>query len=354
MATIQERMSKDGKEKTFRVIIRLKGSPPQSATFDRITDARKWATQTEAAIREGRYFKTSEAKKHTFGEMIDRYLRDVVPTRERHQDKQIALVSWWKEELGPYMVSDVTSSMLAECRDRLLRGTTYRGTKRSNATVVRYMAALSHVYSYAVNEWEWLDTSPLKKVKKPKEPRGRVRFLNDEEREALLTACRESDSPFLFPMVVIAISTGMRHGEIAGLTWKNVDLKRKRIILEKTKNDERRNVPLTGLAYDLILTLSKVKRTDTELLFPGDKPHKPVVNRIAFLNALNKAGIKDFRFHDLRHTAASYLAMNGATLAELADILGHKTLAMVKRYTHLSEGHTSGVVERMNQKIFGG
>ena len=219
--------------------------------------------------------------------------------------------------------------------------------------MVRYLAALSHAYSTAVNEWGWLESNPVKKVKRPTEPRGRVRYLNEVEREKLLKACQESSNPFLYTIVVLAISTGMRHGEILGLTWDDVDLTRRRIILNKTKNDERRAVPIVGAAFDLLKSLSKVRRLDSRLLFPGGNPAKPIEIRVPWLAALEKAGIRDFRFHDLRHTAASYLAMNGATLAEIAEILGHKTFQMVKRYAHLSESHTASVVEKMNAKIFG-
>jgi integrase len=352
MAVIQERKTSEGKTR-FRVLVRLKGYPAQSATFDRKTDAKKWAQQTESAIREGRHFKTAEAKKHTLGEMIDRYLRDVLPHRKKGQQKQKSLLEWWKEALGPYALAEVTPALIAECRDQLLNGTTYRGTQRSPATVVRYMAALSVVFNLAVNEWEWLEVSPMAKVKKPKEPRGRVRFLDQEERERLLDACHKSRSRLLYPIVVLAISSGMRQGEILGLTWKDVDFIRRRVVLHETKNDERRAVPVTGLAHELLQELSKVRRIDSHLVFPGNNPEKPVDFRHDWEKALKEAKIEDFRFHDLRHTAASYLAMNGATLAEIAEVLGHKTLQMVKRYAHLSEAHTASVVDRMNEKIFG-
>jgi integrase len=168
-----------------------------------------------------------------------------------------------------------------------------------------------------------------------------------------LKACQESKSKFLYLVVLLAVSTGMRQGEILGLKWKDIDLDRRRIILHETKNNERRGVPLTGPAFQMIKDLSKVRRIDSPLVFPGRKGEKPTDIRTAWIEALEKAGIADFRFHDLRHTAASYLAMNGATLAEIAEVLGHKTLQMVRRYAHLSESHTAGVLERMNAKIFG-
>lgn len=352
MGSIDERKTTEGKT-SYRARVRLKGYPQQVASFARKTDAKKWIQDTEASIRDGRYFKTAETKRHTFGDMIDRYERDVLPTRRKDQDRRKAHIHWWKKELGEYCLADVTSGMIGEYRDRLLKGMTYRGTLRSPATVVRYLAALSHVYSIAVKEWEWLDSNPVGRVRKPTEPRGRVRFLEEDERKALLVECLKSENAFLYTIVVLAISTGMRHGEILNLTWGDVDFARKRIILEDTKNDERRAVPVTNLAFEVLTELRRVRRIDSKLLFPGKNPLKPIEMRSAWEFALERAKIENFRFHDLRHTAASYLAMNGATLAELAEILGHKTLQMVKRYAHLSEAHTASVVERMNEKIFG-
>ena len=206
----------------------------------------------------------------------------------------------------------------------------------------------------------------MRKVTKPKEARGRVRFLSDDERTRLLAACRESPNPLLYPAVVLALSTGMRAGEIMGLYWREpksppedrawgvVDAVGSRIILHLTKNGERRVVPLVGHALDQVRELAKVRRLDTDLLFPGRvNPSEPIDLRQPWEKAMEKADIHDFRFHDLRHSAASYLAMNGASLAEIAETLGHKTLQMVKRYSHLSEAHTASVVERMNAKIFG-
>lgn len=351
MAVIQERKTQDGKTK-YRAMIRMKGYPPQYATFDRKTDAKNWASQTENAIKHGRYFTEIEGKKHTFGDMIDRYILDVIPNRN-DQQKQTALANWWKDKFGAYWLADITPAKIAEARDELLRGVTYRGTKRTPATVVRYMACLSHVYTIVVNEWGWLENNPVKKVKKPTESRGRVRFLDEGERERLLKACREGENPFLYPVVILAISTGMRHGEIMGITWKDVDLERGVIVLHETKNGERRAVALVGHALELVKGLSKVRRIDNPYLFPAHNSPNHADLRKPWEAALLKAEIVDFRFHDLRHTAASYLAMNGATLAEIAEVLGHKTLAMVKRYAHLSEAHTASVVERMNAKIFG-
>ncbi len=358
MAYIQERKTDDGKIH-YRVQVRLKGFPTQSATFERKTDAKKWAQQTETAIREGRHFKFVEAKRHTLGELVDRYLRDVLPLKPKSQKKQTAQLLWWKEQIGCKLLSDITPSVIAEYRDKLLSGTTYRGGLRSPATTVRYLAAISHAFTIAVNEWGWLDDSPLRKVTRPKEPRGRIRFLSDEERNNLLKTCETSVNPYLYTVVVLALSTGMRHGEILKLHWSDIDLAKGRIILHETKNGERRVVPLVGHSLELLKKLDETRLPNSFLLFPsykgqtGQKRQNHAHIRNAWLTALKRAGVDDFRFHDLRHSAASYLVMNGATLSEIAEILGHKTLAMVKRYSHLSEAHTSKVVERMNHNLFG-
>jgi integrase len=140
---------------------------------------------------------------------------------------------------------------------------------------------------------------------------------------------------------------------LLGLRWPDVDLKRGTLTFHETKNGERRAVPLTGQALVLLQQEAKVRRLDTALVFPDATGRKPYGIREAFEGAVERAGIVDLRFHDLRHTTASYLAMSGASLAEIAEVLGHKTLAMVKRYAHLSEAYTRGVVERMNRAVFG-
>ncbi|NGX51765.1 MAG: Tyrosine recombinase XerC [Candidatus Anoxychlamydiales bacterium] len=354
MANIQKRETKSGKIH-FRVQISLKGYPKQTATFRNKTLARKWAEQTEAAIREGRHFKTAEAKKHTLNELINRYITQVIP-RKKDWKKQKSQLTWWKKQLGDYLLSDITPALIAEQRDLLLEGTTNRGNKRSNSTVVRYLAALSHAFSIAMKEWGWIEDNPLRKVLKPKESRGRIRFLEKVERANLLEACKNSSNSYLYLIVVLALSTGMRYSEIINLTWADVDLIKSRITLHDTKNGEIRVVPITGLALNLLKDFEKIRNISSILLFPrqkGQNLQKPINLRTSWKKAVKEAEIKDFRFHDLRHCCASYLVMNGASSGEIAEVLGHKTLSMVKRYAHLSEAHTSKVVASMNEKIFG-
>ncbi|MDG5469848.1 site-specific integrase [Deltaproteobacteria bacterium IMCC39524] len=352
MAVVQERKGKDGKTK-YRALVRLKGHPPVSATFDRKTDAKRWGARTEEEIKDGRYFKSAEAKKHTISDLIDRYTEDVLPLRPKNSRNHKIHLTWWKDNIGYYFLSDVNAAMIVECRDKLTKEKTNRGTPKSPATVNRYTATLSHLFNVAIREWEWMEFNPLTRIKKLTESRGRVRFLDEDERDRLLETCKESSEPLLYPLVVLALTTGMRRGEIMGITWKDVDFERKRILLHKTKNNERRAAPLVGPAHVLLKELSKVRRLDNPYVFPGKKADKSAYIRKAWKEALTQAKIEDFRFHDLRHTTASYLAMNGATSPEIAEVLGHKTLEMVKRYAHLSETHTTSVVEKMASKFLG-
>lgn len=360
MANIQKRVSKSG-ETSYRVQVRLKGHPAETASFERLTDARKWAQQTESAIREGRHFKTVEAKKHTLAQTIERYSKEVLAHRDNPVNQKTYL-KYWKEVLGDYRLADVTPALIVEHRNALVGMQNKYGRAIGLATANRYSQALGHVFTIAMKEWGWINQNPVANIAKYKEPRGRVRFLSDEERANLLEACKESDNPFLYTVVVLALSTGARKMEILGLKWQDIDFERKQIVLHETKNDDRRVLPLQGFALGLMKDHAKVRKLGCDYVFPSKKASKnaqgkiiyqPIDIRTAWENALEKAEIEDFRFHDLRHSAASYLAMNGASLAEIAEVLGHKTLQMVKRYAHLSEAHTHSIVSKMNERIFG-
>ncbi len=303
MAVIEKRTGGDGKA-NYRVKVRLKGYPSQSATFERITDAKKWAQDTESAIRDGRHFKSSQAKRHTLGELIDRYIKDVLPNKTSNKKMvrvQKQQLEWWKNQIGDYLLSDITPALIGEYRDELANEEIRDDVKRSPATVLRYMAALSHAFTIAVKEWMWLDDSPMRKVSKPKEPRGRVRYLADDERKRLLQACEDSNHNYLYAVVVLALSTGMRQGEILAIRWEDVNFEKGYIILHETKNGERRRVPLAGHAFDGLKGLYDDRDIASALAFPDYKKlrvDKPFHLRNAWLNALDVAEIKDFRFHD--------------------------------------------------------
>jgi hypothetical protein len=175
MATIEKRTGKDG-QLVYRVKVRRKGYTTQTATFFKLSDAKKWAQVTEGAVLEGRHLQAPEAKKHTLTDLIDRYVCQVLPQKSLSSIRmQTIQLNWWKGQLGHCIVADITPALIAEYRDKLAQGDK---KPRANSTVKRYLVALSHAFTIAVREWGWLDDSPMRKVSKPKESRGRVRFLS--------------------------------------------------------------------------------------------------------------------------------------------------------------------------------
>lgn len=152
-----------------------------------------------------------------------------------------------------------------------------------------------------MDEWGWVDKNPVQAIRRPQEPKGRVRFLSDEERQRLLECCLATPELPLYQIVVLALSTGARQGEIMSLKWSQVDFERYTIRLEHTKNNERRSLPLVGHAYEVMLAHKKRRRIDTELIFPRLDGKAPLDLRKPWKRLVASAGLTDFRFHDLRH-----------------------------------------------------
>lgn len=347
MASFKKRRKTSGAI-SIHACVKCAGQKTQYASFPNLAEARRWAAKTESDLRQYKLQLAFPADLHTAGEAIGRYLDKVLPSKSKKinfvKQRQAQLL-WWNKRIGNYTLSALSPSLLCACRDDL-------AATRSPATVQSYFSALSHVFAIAMREWEWLETSPLLRVRMPKLPRGRVRFLTDIERSALLDACRRERRKPLYLIVLLAISTGARKQELLSLQWKDVDLGRHQITLQETKNGERRAMFVYGKAHVFLEKHQRLIRS--RYVFPNRSGQRPVDIEREFRRACQRAGLSDFHFHDLRHTAASYLAMNGATPNEIAEVLGHKSLNMVKRYAHLSATHTAAVVAGMNEKIFGG
>jgi integrase len=374
MATIRKRIDANG-NKSYHVQIRIKGFPPQTQSFDTMTLAKRWATDTESELRAGRYMPRVEAQRHTVREMLEKYRDEIlIPLKPKEVRAQGPQLDWWIQKLGAYSLADLPSVAIGKCRDELLQtplpsrrpkreGDEIEDTEpryRKPATVVRYMALLSHAFSVAVKEWQWLTESPMTKVSKPKVSNARIRYLSDDEQTQLLGAAKYSANRYLHTILVTALSTGMRYSEIMNLRWRDVLVDDQEafglILLQTTKNGEPRGVPLVKAACSAIKAMRTIHAKEQRghvkgdaLLFPSeDDAEKPVEIRKAWETALKRAGVENFRFHDLRHTAASYLAMEGATAPEIAEILGHKSLQMVKRYSHFNKAHIVGLMSRMS------
>lgn len=338
MASIEKRINDDGST-SYRVKVRLKGNAPESATFTRLTDAREWVKKTEADMKAGRHFGIS--KRHTLTELLDRYeaskdfqsLKSAVSVRQR--------LNWWRKVHADTLLSDLTPDVIAKARDKL-KATPKQlgGGERTDADVNRTLAALSSACGFAVKELGWLERNPLERVSKGSESKGRVRFLSDVELPAFLKACRESSNPSLYLAVVLALTTGGRQSEIMSLRWPQIDLAHRTALLGDTKNGDARVLPLSGEALGLLQDRVKVRSlTDDHLFPPKARSKSPFMDlRAPFAAALKAGKITDFHWHDLRHTCASYLAMAGTSPLEIAKVLGHRTMAMVARYSHLSPG----------------
>ncbi|MBD1549775.1 site-specific integrase [Labrenzia aggregata] len=366
MATIQKREHKTGT--TYRVMIRMKGFPPQQRTFKRLTDAKLWAQDTESAIRRGEFknvVRTAASK--TLQDVIDRFRKEVFIHRaESTKRAETSFLNYWEKALGQYALAYITPDMVSDKIAELAaagdgRRKASSGKPKSRKTLKHYQDTLAVLFKYAA-QWGWIGTSPLDGVNKITKIRNeRIRYLSEDERKRLLEACKASDNEHLYPVVVFALSTGARKSEILGLTLSDIDLNRDTAILRDTKNGDTRAVPVVHHLHD-VLTEQAEKAAcfydeleppaQRRWLFPRRDGQEPIDIRKAWENAREAAGIEDFRFHDLRHSTASYLAMNGASLVEIADILGHRTLQMVRRYAHLSESHVKGVVKDLNEKLF--
>jgi len=205
------------------------------------------------------------------------------------------------------------------------------------SSVNRDLAVLHNYFNKAI-EWGYLDVNPMKGVKLLKEPPGRLRFLNKEEIVKLL----ESMPVQTRTIIIFAMNTGMRKSEILNLKWSDVNLNNRTITLDKTKTNERRIIPINDIVYK---ELTAFNNHDKEgLVFANQK----VNLRRYFTEGLRKAGIKDFCFHDLRHTFASHLAMSGVNINVIQQLLGHKSIKMTLRYSHLSQEHLQGAVNKLD------
>ena len=349
MGSIRKLTKKDGTD-VFHAEVRLRGHKKERQSFRTKTQAKEWIQDTEAAIRDGRYKGLSAARKHTVGELIDRFIKQCIPAHPIYYPKKVQLLTRWKDELGALLLRDLSPSSIAEVRDKLLTETTSKNTLRSPSTVNRYMAIFSKALSVASKEWEWMDNNPMQKVRKLKESRGRDRCLSFTEKESLLKACRASTNPYLYHIVNVALLTGMRYGEIVNLKWGDICFDNRHATLQETKNGDCRVIPLTDEIIQVLHTCPTYGDLPEELVFKSRRllPTKYGISiRKSFASALKEAGINNFVFHLLRHTAASDLANEGATEGDLQEIFGWKTKRMASVYCHRSLERKRSLLEKL-------
>lgn len=280
----------------------------------------------------------------TLDELCTDYLTEtrlvLAPLTHYHQQKFFAMV-----------VRDLANPDLDSLTPAVLRRWKFQMSARlAPATIRRYMVFLHGALAYGV-QCGYLASNPLASLRKPTPAPGRVRFLSQEESARLLVACQRSRNPCLYPLVVLALGTGGRKNELRTLRWAEVDLREGVVRFVRTKGKRPRAVPLVGQAYAVLAQLALRRDPAVPWVFPGRDGRAPRTMEAAWQVARRSAGLADFHFHDLRHTYASYLAMAGASLRDIAELLGHRKLEMVMRYAHLTQTHTRGIVERMWHKF---
>jgi integrase len=348
------RKNKDGKViSSYQAIVKVQGYPDQVKTFRTLKEADKWETKTKAEMHAGTFRDDKDFRNKTLIDAIERFEKEILTPETKNLKTILGHLRYWKTELGKHALRRLHPDLINKKIHELSQGKVLYKGDRAPATVNRYRATLSSVFTVAYQEWMWIDESPMKRVRKLKEPRGRIRYLSYEERDRLLPVCLESKNRLLYPIVIIALSTGMRRGEILNLKWSDIDLENDKAVLHNTKNGERRVVALKRKALEELKKLYLENSRNSLYAFPNKWGTGPLAFKSSWENAVRNASIEDFHFHDLRHTAASYMAMSGASLLEIAEFLGHKCLSMVRRYAHLTHEHTSGKVEVMSDLLFG-
>ena len=333
MATYRKRTGPNGTRWQARV--RRRGRSDYVRSFSTKKAATAWATDIENEIDKGG---VPRSRDRTLHELLQRYTGSLLPNRRKKRQHQI---DWWDEKLGGMVVAAITGAMIEDTLNEL---------ETATATRNRYLATLRHAYNYGIRKLEWTARNPCSGLAQ-REHNERIRFLDDDERGALLAACAADLR--LHALVLLALSTAARQGELLSLRWNDVDLDRGRITITSSKTGGNRRVAfLSPSTVDIIKELPRRAASDLVLIGPVQNGSAKVsaFPRRAWLEAAATAEIKDFRFHDLRHTAASYLAMTGASLRELADALGHSTLVMVQRYSHLSDEHSEAVLRKMHDQ----
>jgi integrase len=284
----------------------------------------------------------STPRRRSLGNLFEAYTLEVLADRAPNTRSQYQLFfAKLLRDLGHIALDQLTTDTLRTWKLSLVEA----GYKSS--TVRRYMARLNTVLNFGVDELEWLTVNPLKRVRKPSAGPSRVRFLSPEEKRRLLAACEKSRNPYLLDIVILALYTGGRKNELCRLEWNQLDLEQGIVRFTQTKTKKSRAVPLSGEALGRLRALAAQRVPGCSWVFPGRQGKKPRLNEQAWKGAVRQAGIEDFHFHDTRHTFASYMCMSGASLRDVAELLGHTNIQQTMCYAHLTQGHTQGLVERM-------
>ena len=320
MATITRKKRKDTIK--WQVRIRLNNHNPITKTFFRKTHALQWAKETEIQIEKGLFNSGYERAEDTLREVLKRYLSEITPNKKGYQVEGIRLKKLMRDSIASVKFGYLKPHHLIKYRNKRLK-------EVSASTVKKELNLLSHVFETAIKEWDMaLIGNPLRQVRKPRENKPRDRRLEVGEEKLLLEGCSQSTNPYLKHLVVVAIETGMRRGELLKLEWKHINLTDRTAYLAITKNGDSRTVPLSTRA---IQELKTMPIDISGRVFPLSA----TAVRGLWDRTMKRTGLEDLRFHDLRHEATTRFFELGLNVMEVSTITGHKDLRMLKRYTHI-------------------
>jgi integrase len=331
---------------TWKAVIRKAGWPTAAKTFRTKRDAEDWSRRTEDEMVRGVHILRAPAERMTVKDALQKYQAEVTPTkRPTTQSREVKRVTILTTKLGKYSLIALTAEIIAQYRDERLAGDlSDKGERvpRSNNTVRLELALLGHMFTVAIKEWGLgLTYNPVLNIRRPAPGPGRNRRLSTEEEQRLFEAVAAHSNPMLGWIAGIAISTGMRSSEILTLRRNQVDIERRIVRLLETKNTSPRTVPLTKEATEYFRQAlnNPIRPLDTDLIFfgePGkDGKRQPYQFNAVWVRLKKKLGLSDFHFHDLRHEAVSRFVESGLSDQEVSSISGHRSMQMLKRYTHL-------------------
>ena len=345
MASIQKR------NEVYRVRITRRGYATLSKTFTTRKKAIKWARNTESEIDHGQIkplgaHTMRTVKSTTFSSAADYYLR--THTRlKRNERSETLIMNALKHKFGDLRVDEIIQPTIAGLRDEMIQN------GRSGSTICHYLNAISQIYKTLASEWGLQVSNPVTGVKRPKPNPPRIVRLSSEALEALIKACDAASEPLLTPIVKVALETGMRRGEILNLQWSDIDHARRRIYINRSKNGLARCIPASRRVLEVF---DAVPKAHGSCVFPiGAESMRKHYER-----AVRRAGVQwlskdenpfmNLTFHDLRHEALSQLSDRGLNVIELSEISGHKTIGMLKRYTHPT---LDAIAMKMDREVIG-
>lgn len=291
----------------------------------------------QVKLAKGEYLGVHELKKVLFKDFADRYLEYSKANKARSSNRRDEVsIAHLNEFFESKYLHEITTRLIEEYKAKRLE-------KVAPATTNRELACLKHMYTKAV-EWDYVKANPADSVRLLKEPPGRLRYLSPEEAGKLIDTCND----IWRPIVITALNTGMRKGEILSLRWADVDMENRKITVKKSKNNEIRVIPINQTLYQALKALSEQSDGNAYVFTNKDGETFGDIKR-GFHSALKRAGIEDFRFHDLRHTFGSHLVMQGIDLKTVQQVMGHKDITMTMRYSHLSPEYVQEAIGRLDK-----